>query len=102
MHLGAFISDCLGGYRERETPGSIPNPEAKPPIADNTASFRCGNVGRRLVHRIFNYNKIAFSFFLFNQLTLLLLNAISIIILVWRFMLFNQLLFMSFLYSFLT
>ena len=52
MHLGAFISDCLGGYRERETPGSIPNPEAKPPIADNTASFRCGNVGRRLVHRI--------------------------------------------------
>ena len=53
MHLGAFISDCLGGYRERETPGSIPNPEAKPPIADNTASFRCGNVGRRLVHRIF-------------------------------------------------
>ena len=83
MHLGAFISDCLGGYRERETPGSIPNPEAKPPIADNTASFRCGNVGRRLVHRIFNYNKIPFSFFLFNQLTLLLLNAISIIILVW-------------------
>ena len=55
MHLGAFISDCLGGYRERETPGSIPNPEAKPPIADNTASFRCGNVGRRLVHRIYYF-----------------------------------------------
>ena len=47
--LDVFISDCLGGYRERETPGSIPNPEAKPLIADNTASFRCGNVGRCLV-----------------------------------------------------
>ena len=46
---------CLGGYRERETPGPIPNPEAKPLIADNTASFRCGNVGRCLVisHFIF-------------------------------------------------
>ena len=42
-------STCLGDYRERETPGSIPNPEAKPFIADNTAPFRCGNVGRCLV-----------------------------------------------------
>ena len=40
---------CLGGYREGETPGPIPNPEAKPLIADNTAPFRCGNVGRCLV-----------------------------------------------------
>ncbi len=40
---------CLGGYRERETPGPIPNPEAKPLIADNTAGFTCGNVGRCLV-----------------------------------------------------
>ena len=45
-----FLSmTCLGGYRERETPGPIPNPEAKPLIADNTAPVRCGNVGRRLV-----------------------------------------------------
>ncbi len=44
---------CLGGYRERETPGPIPNPEAKPLIADNTASFRCGNVGRCLVTVIY-------------------------------------------------
>ena len=44
-----FKCDCLGGYRERETPGSIPNPEAKPLIADNTAPVRCGNVGRCLV-----------------------------------------------------
>ena len=44
-----FTLDCLGGYRERETPGPIPNPEAKPLIADNTAPFRCGNVGRCLV-----------------------------------------------------
>ena len=40
---------CLGGYRERETPGPIPNPEAKPLFADNTAGFTCGNVGRCLV-----------------------------------------------------
>ena len=40
---------CLGGYREGETPGPIPNPEAKPLIADNTADFICGNVGRCLV-----------------------------------------------------
>ena len=44
-----FRFDCLGGYRERETPGPIPNPEAKPLIADNTAPFRCGNVSRCLV-----------------------------------------------------
>ncbi len=40
---------CLGGYREGETPGPIPNPEAKPLIADNTALCKCGNVGRCLV-----------------------------------------------------
>ena len=40
---------CLGGYREGETPGPIPNPEAKPLIADNTYPFRIGNVGRCLV-----------------------------------------------------
>ena len=46
---------CLGGYRERETPGPIPNPEAKPLIADNTAPFRCGNVGRCLVGQFLIY-----------------------------------------------
>ena len=45
--------DCLGGYRERETPGSIPNPEAKPLFADNTCPFRIGNVGRCLVDQSF-------------------------------------------------
>ena len=44
-----FRFDCLGGYREGETPGPIPNPEAKPLIADNTYPFRIGNVGRCLV-----------------------------------------------------
>ena len=44
---------CLGGYRERETPGPIPNPEAKPLIADNTRPFRIGNVGRCLVGQIY-------------------------------------------------
>ncbi len=43
---------CLGGYRERETPGSIPNPEAKPLIADNTDPYRVGNVGRCLVDHL--------------------------------------------------
>ena len=28
---------CYGGHGERETPGSIPNPEAKPFSADGTA-----------------------------------------------------------------
>ena len=43
-----------GGYREEVTPGPIPNPEAKLFIADNTADFICGNVGRRLSFFIFN------------------------------------------------
>ena len=44
---------CLGGYREGETPGPIPNPEAKPLFADNTYPFRIGNVGRCLVKLFF-------------------------------------------------
>src|SRR3989339_1545316 len=48
VYLGRSSSECSGGYREGETPGPIPNPEAKTLIAHNTASFRCGNVGRRL------------------------------------------------------
>ena len=54
---------CLGGYRERETPGPIPNPEAKPLIADNTAGFTCGNVGRCLVC-LFYYSLIIFTFYI--------------------------------------
>ena len=49
---------CLGGYRERETPGPIPNPEAKPLIADNTRPFRIGNVGRCLVGQILTFFNI--------------------------------------------
>src|SRR3954462_10758551 len=30
-------SQSYGGHGERETPGHIPNPEAKPPSADGTA-----------------------------------------------------------------
>src|SRR4051812_23364528 len=30
-------SQCYGGHGERETPGNIPNPEAKPLSADGTA-----------------------------------------------------------------
>jgi hypothetical protein len=32
---------CFGGHSVRETPGDIPNPEAKPYCADGTA---CGSV----------------------------------------------------------
>ncbi len=35
-----------GGSREGETPCSISNQEAKTLIADNTAPYWCGNVGR--------------------------------------------------------
>jgi hypothetical protein len=48
IYLDRSSSECSGGYREGETPGPIPNPEAKTLFAHNTASFRCGNVGRRL------------------------------------------------------
>ena len=55
--------DCLGGYREGETPGPIPNPEAKPLIADNTAGFTCGNVGRCLVRQSITYPFISIYYF---------------------------------------
>src|SRR6266498_2483120 len=32
------VSQCFGGYSVRETPGPIPNPEAKPDSADGTAT----------------------------------------------------------------
>ena len=63
-----FTLDCLGGNREGETPGSIPNPEAKPLIADNTCPFRIGNVGRRLVNQFL----ILFNSFLLIQLTFII------------------------------
>ena len=31
------IDECFGGHSERETPGHIPNPEAKTLSADGTA-----------------------------------------------------------------
>ena len=34
---GGISSQCYGGHGERETPGLIPNPEAKPFSADGTA-----------------------------------------------------------------
>ena len=39
--------EFVGVHREGGTPGSIPNPEVKPFIADDTAYLMCGNVGRR-------------------------------------------------------
>jgi hypothetical protein len=40
------ILNFASGYRGREIPRSISNLEVKPPIADNTAVFNCGKVGR--------------------------------------------------------
>ena len=37
----------VGGYREKEIPSPISNLAVKILIADNTAAFSCGNVGRR-------------------------------------------------------
>ena len=74
---GVFSFDCLGGYREGETPGPIPNPEAKPLIADNTAGFTCGNVGRCLVRQsnsfLFNhtFKSIQFALYITNIDTLI-------------------------------
>jgi hypothetical protein len=35
--FGWYVSRCFGGHSERETPGLIPNPEAKTLCADGTA-----------------------------------------------------------------
>src|SRR5699024_8863218 len=35
-----WVSSCYGGHSVEETPGSIPNPEAKPHCADGTALGR--------------------------------------------------------------
>ena len=40
----AFFFEC--DFRDRAIPCSIPNQEVKSIIADNTAPFGCGNVGR--------------------------------------------------------
>ena len=44
-HQGVHLS-LSGGARGRVIPSSIPNLEVKPPIADNTAGYAGGNVGR--------------------------------------------------------
>ena len=77
---------CLGGYRERETPGPIPNPEAKPLFADNTADFICGNVGRCLVI-VFFYSLflILFRFQIFYFIILFISTYLRILLLYYFF-----------------
>ena len=41
-----FTLNFAGGYREVEIPSPIPNLEVKHFIADNTAGYPGGNVGR--------------------------------------------------------
>ena len=48
-----FFTHIAGGYREVEIPSPIPNLEVKHFIADNTAGFTCGNVGRCQLLSIF-------------------------------------------------
>ena len=68
-HIGVYLS-LSGGARGRVIPSSIPNLEVKPPIADNTAGYACGNVGR--CHFEFITHFLTFtitSFTLINELT---------------------------------
>ena len=36
--MACVVSECFGGFSVRETPGPIPNPEAKLDSADGTAT----------------------------------------------------------------
>ena len=49
-----YFEKFSGDFIDRVTPVPIPNTEVKPVGADDTASFRCGKVGRR---RIYNLSK---------------------------------------------
>ena len=50
--IDALLS--LGGVAGgRVTPGPIPNPEVKPPSADDTAPYGRGNVGQRHPENLF-------------------------------------------------
>ena len=46
---GDTVSHRYGGHSDRETPGPIPNPEAKPASADDT-THTGGKVGHRRTH----------------------------------------------------
>ena len=61
VHIGVY-SFLGGAARGRVIPSSIPNLEVKPPIADNTAGYVCGNVGQchletNLTSLFLNYNQ---------------------------------------------
>ena len=75
-----LISLC-GGVRGRVIPSSIPNLEVKPPIADNTAGYVCGNVGRcrievilTLTFLIYVFIFLFIIFFLFYLLLILFIK----------------------------
>ena len=52
--LYIFYSEFVGDCRDVVIPSSIPNLEVKHIIADNTAKFLGGNVGRCQLFRVFN------------------------------------------------
>ena len=49
LFLGEAFFLPIGNFREREIPGSIPNPEVKPLIADDTIPVWYGKVGHCLI-----------------------------------------------------
>ncbi len=76
-----FPFPCV--YREEATPSSIPNLAVKLLFADDTAPFRCGNVGRCRVGSSF-YFQLFFINFIFScletYLFLLLIRDIDYLI----------------------
>ena len=63
-----------GGPRGRVIPGSIPNPEVKPPIADNTYPVWIGNVGRCLFDFFFLFISLLF----FSLLSILFMTLLDV------------------------
>ncbi len=71
LHRKVYLS-CPGAYREEETPSSISNLEAKLLIADDTAPFGGGKVGRRRAKKItiLSVFHISYSYFPFIEFNL--------------------------------
>ena len=70
LQMRVYLS-CPGAYREEETPSSISNLEAKLLIADDTAPFGGGKVGRCRAKKIsilslFHTSYLFFPFIVFS------------------------------------
>ena len=65
MGLRLFIRKIFRGYSKRETPGSIPNPEAKALCADGTALLRVWE--SRLLPLYYSIAPVSPGLFLFGE-----------------------------------